>query len=205
MPGVWRLSVAERKRTGKESRKTRETTIEVVIGLEGGAVTVKTGVAFLDHMLTLFAAHGGFALSIKAKGDTDVDDHHLVEDAGICLGKALAKALGDKKGISRYGDALVPMDEALAQVVLDISGRAHLSYGLEPANRKIKEFDVQLVEEFFLGFVRNVPCTLHIRQLAGRNGHHVIEAAFKAFGRAAGRAVMRGGPFGGTPSTKGVL
>jgi len=197
--------VAERKRTGKESRKTRETTIEVVIGLEGGAVTVKTGVAFLDHMLTLFAAHGGFALSIKAKGDTDVDDHHLVEDAGICLGKALAKALGDKKGISRYGDALVPMDEALAQVVLDISGRAHLSYGLEPANRKIKEFDVQLVEEFFLGFVRNVPCTLHVRQLAGRNGHHVIEAAFKAFGRAAGRAVMRGGPFGGTPSTKGVL
>ena len=125
--------MAERKRTGKESRKTRETTIEVVIGLEGGAVTVKTGVAFLDHMLTLFAAHGGFALSVKAKGDTDVDDHHLVEDAGICLGKALAKALGDKKGISRYGDALVPMDEALAQVVLDISGRAHLSW--EQAHR----------------------------------------------------------------------
>ena len=197
--------MADRKRTGKETRKTRETCIDLVVGLDGGPVSIRTGVPFLDHMLVLFAAHGGFALSVKAKGDTKVDDHHLVEDAGICLGKAFARALGDKKGISRYGDAVVPMDEALAQVALDISGRSHLSYGLEPANRKIKDFDLQLVEEFLLGFVRNVPCTLHIRQLAGRNAHHVVEAAFKALGRAAGRAVARGGPFGGTPSTKGVL
>ena len=197
--------MADRKRFGEEKRNTKETCIKMVIGLDGGPVAVRTGVPFLDHMLVLFAAHGGFSLSVSAKGDTNVDDHHLVEDAGICLGKAFAKALGDKKGISRYGDAMVPMDEALAQVALDISGRSHLSYGLEPANRKIKDFDVQLVEEFLLGFVRNVPCTLHVRQLAGRNAHHVIEAAFKAFGRAAGRAVARGGPFGGTPSTKGVL
>ena len=197
--------MAEKKRVGKEYRKTRETCIDVVIGLDGGPIAVRTGVPFLDHMLVLFSAHGGFSLYLKAKGDTRVDDHHLVEDAGICLGKAFAKALGNKKGINRYGDAVVPMDEALAQVALDISGRAHLSYGLEPAGRKIKDFDLQLVEEFLLGFVRNVPCTLHFRQLAGRNAHHVVEAAFKAFGRAAGSAVSRGGAFGGTPSTKGVL
>ena len=194
-----------KKRIGTEKRNTRETRISLVVCLDGGPVSVDTAVPFLDHMLTLFAAHGGFGLTVKARGDTNVDDHHLVEDAGICLGKAMARALGDKKGISRYGDALVPMDEALAQVALDISGRAHLSYGLEPANRKIRDFDLQLVEEFLLGFTRNVPCTLHVRQLAGRNAHHVVEAAFKAFGRAAGRAVLRGGPFGGTPSTKGVL
>jgi len=197
--------VADRKRTGKEVRKTRETSIDLALCLDGGNVSARTGVPFLDHMLTLFAAHGGFGLSIRAKGDTKVDDHHLVEDAGICLGRAFAKALGDKKGISRYGDAVVPMDEALAQVALDISGRAHLSYGLEPDRGKIREFDLQLVEEFLLGFVRNVPCTLHVRQLAGKNAHHVVEAAFKAFGRASGRAAARGGPFGGTPSTKGVL
>ena len=197
--------MAERKRTGRESRKTRETSINLVVGLDGGPVSVRTGVAFLDHMLFLFAAHGGFALQLRARGDTKVDDHHLVEDAGICLGRAFAKALGNKKGIHRYGDAVVPMDEALVQVALDISGRSHLSYGLVPANRKIKDFDLQLVEEFLLGFVRNVPCTLHVRQLAGRNAHHVVEAAFKAFGRSAGFAVARGGHFGGTPSTKGVL
>lgn len=194
-----------KKRMGTEKRNTRETRIDVVIGLEGGPVAVRTGVPFLDHMLMLFAAHAGFALFVKAKGDTEVDDHHLVEDAGICLGKAFSKALGARKGIWRYGEALVPMDEALAQVALDISGRAHLSYGLEPLSPKIKDFDVQLVEEFFLGFVRNVPCTLHVRQLAGRNAHHVIEAAFKAFGRAAGRAAALGGPFTGSISTKGLV
>ncbi len=142
---------------------------------------------------------------MTAKGDVDVDDHHLAEDMGICLGKALANAIGDKRGIRRYGEALVPMDEALVQAALDLSGRAHLSYGLKPNARRIKSFDVGLVEEFMLGFVRNVPCTLHIRQLAGRNAHHVVEAAFKALGRALGQAAGTGGKARSIPSTKGLL
>lgn len=141
---------------------------------------------------------------VKAKGDTEVDDHHLVEDMGICLGQAVAKALGRKRGIRRYGEALVPMDEALAQAAIDLSGRALLAYGLRPGARKIKDFDLALVKEFLLGFVRHVPCTLHLRQLSGGNAHHVIEAGFKALGRALGQAVGRGRGFR-IPSTKGRL
>lgn len=205
MPEAWRWIVDDKKRVADGSRITKETDIELILGLDGGSVSVSTGVPFLDHMLTLFAFHGGFALAVRARGDTKVDDHHLVEDAGICLGKAFAKALGDKKGIRRYGEALVPMDEALAQAALDISGRSQLSYGLLPGSKRIKEFDLSLVEEFLLGFTRNVPCTLHLKSLAGRNAHHIVEAGFKAFGLAAGRAVERADPGRSDTSSKGVV
>ncbi len=192
------------KRTGKIVRKTKETAIALEVRLEVAGSSVRTPVPFLSHMLLLLSAHGGFGLIVNAKGDTEVDDHHLVEDMGICLGQAFAKALGEKRGIRRYGEAVVPMDEALAQAAVDISGRAYLSYGLKPGARKIKNFDLALVKEFLLGFVRHVPCTLHIRQLAGGNAHHVVEAGFKALGKALGQAVGRGAN-SGVPSTKGRL
>ena len=200
--------MGERDRTASVDRKTKETRIKVRINLDGGSPSVRTGVPFLDHMLTLTAAHGGLGLDLRATGDLEVDDHHLVEDAGISLGHVLLQALGDRKGIRRYASALVPMDEALAQLALDLSGRPMLVFGAYPQAMKskmVKTFDIDLVEEFFLGFVRNAQCTLHVRPLEGKNAHHVIEAVFKAFGRALGDACLRDGRFKGVPSTKGSL
>ena len=159
---------------------------------------------FLNHMLTLFAAHGKFDLEVRCVGDTDVDDHHSVEDVGICLGQAFRQALGDKRGITRYGSFLLPMDEALILAAVDISGRSSLNDALEIPTEKIGSFDTELVEEFFLGFTRSCPMSLHLRKLAGTNSHHIVEGAFKAFGRAMKAAVALDGT-DKIPSTKGVL
>ena len=192
-------------RTAEISRKTAETDILLTLNLDGtGKSTVKTGVGFLDHMLTLFAAHGKFDLQITCRGDTWVDDHHSAEDIGICLGQAFAKALGDKRGITRYGSYLLPMDEALIQTAVDISGRSHLGYGLEIPTEKIGTFDTELVEEFWLAFVRQCPMSLHIRQLAGKNSHHIVEGCFKSVARSLRMAVASDGT-NDIPSTKGVL
>ena len=192
-------------RTAEISRKTAETDILLTLNLDGtGKSTVKTGVGFLDHMLTLFAAHGKFDLQITCKGDTWVDDHHSAEDIGICLGQAFAKALGEKRGITRYGAFLLPMDEALIQTAVDISGRSYLGYGLEIPTEKIGTFDTELVEEFWLAFVRQCPMSLHIRQLAGKNAHHIVEGCFKSVARSLRLAVKTDGT-DEIPSTKGVL
>ena len=186
-------------------RNTAETKISLKLNLDGrGKSDVDTGVGFLNHMLTLFAAHGRFDLSVTCSGDTDVDDHHSVEDIGICLGQAFQAALGDKRGITRYGSFLLPMDEALILSAVDISGRSCLCYELEIPTEKIGTFDTELVEEFFLGFVRNCPMSLHLRQLAGKNAHHIVEGAFKSVGRALKAAVALDGS-NEIPSTKGVL
>ena len=186
-------------------RETAETHIRLSLNLDGtGKSEIDTGCGFLDHMLTLFAAHGKFDLSVKCEGDTQVDDHHSVEDIGICLGQAFQKALGEKRGITRYGSFLLPMDEALILTAVDISGRSCLCYGLEIPTEKIGTFDTELVEEFFLGFVRNCPMSLHIRQMAGKNAHHIVEGAFKSLGRALKAAVALDGS-DAIPSTKGVL
>ena len=194
-------------RTATIERKTAETAIALTLNLDGsGKSSIASGCGFLDHMLTLFAAHGKFDLTLTCNGDTAVDDHHSVEDIGICLGKAFEQALGEKRGITRYGSFLLPMDEALIQVALDISGRSYLSYGLEMPSAKIGTFDTELVEEFWLGFVRNAQCTLHIRQMAGTNSHHIIEGAFKSAGRSFRGAVAIEAAFSDEiPSTKGVL
>ena len=194
-------------RTVDISRKTAETDITLRLTLEGsGAGTISTGVGFLDHMLTLFAKHGRFDLDLSCKGDTWVDDHHTAEDVGIVLGQAFCRALGDKKGINRYGDITLPMDEALLLAAVDLSGRGYLGYGLQIPTQKVGTFDTELVEEFWLGFTRNAECTLHIRQLAGTNSHHIIEGAFKAVGRALKAAVAIDPAFANeVPSTKGVL
>ena len=187
------------------SRKTAETDIYLKLELDGsGKSDISTGVGFLDHMLTLFAAHGKFDLTVKCVGDTNVDDHHSAEDIGIVLGKAFAEALGEKKGIARYGSFLLPMDEALIMTAVDISGRSCLCYGLEIPAEKIGTFDTELVEEFFLAFTRNCPMSLHIRQLAGKNAHHIVEGAFKSFARSMKMAVATDGS-DAIPSTKGVL
>ncbi len=192
-------------RTAEISRKTAETDILLTLNLDGtGKSTVKTGVGFLDHMLTLFAAHGKFDLQITCKGDTWVDDHHSAEDIGICLGQAFTKALGEKRGITRYGSFLLPMDEALIQTAVDISGRSYLGYGLEIPTEKIGTFDTELVEEFWLAFVRQCPMSLHIRQLAGKNAHHIVEGCFKSVARSLRIAVKSDGT-DEIPSTKGVL
>ena len=192
-------------RTAEISRKTAETDILLTLNLDGtGKSTVKTGVGFLDHMLTLFAAHGKFDLQITCQGDTWVDDHHSAEDIGICLGQAFAKALGEKRGITRYGSFLLPMDEALIQTAVDISGRSYLGYGLEIPTEKIGTFDTELVEEFWLAFVRQCPMSLHIRQLAGKNAHHIVEGCFKSVARSLRMAVASDGT-NDSPSTKGVL
>ncbi len=177
------------------------------LGLDGtGSSEIHTGVGFLDHMLTLFAKHGRFDLTVTCQGDTQVDDHHSVEDIGIALGQAFARALGDKKGINRYGSCLLPMDEALVLVAVDFSGRDTLRYGLEIPTEKVGTFDTELVKEFFMAFVRNAGLTLHIRQFDGENSHHIIEAAFKGFGRALRQAVAIDEAFRDEiPSTKGVL
>jgi len=192
-------------RTFEISRKTAETDISLSLNLDGtGKSSIDTGCGFLNHMLTLFAAHGKFDLNVKCSGDTDVDDHHSVEDIGIVLGQAFQAALGDKRGITRYGSFLLPMDEALIQTAVDISGRSCLCYGLEIPTQKIGTFDTELVEEFFLAFTRNCPMSLHVRQLAGRNSHHIVEGVFKSVARSLKAAVALDGT-NDIPSTKGVL
>ena len=194
-------------RKAEIKRKTAETDIVLMLDLDGtGKSDIDSGVGFLDHMLTLFAKHGRFDLQLACKGDTQVDDHHSVEDIGICLGEAFAKALGDKAGIRRYGSMLLPMDEALVLSSLDISGRAHLSYTASIRARKVGTFDTELAEEFWEAFVRSAKITLHIRQLAGRNAHHIIEGMFKSVARALREAVSIDPALAGEiPSTKGVL
>lgn len=194
-------------RKSEIKRATAETDIKLFIDLDGsGKSEIDTGCGFLDHMLTLFAKHGRFDLSVYCKGDTQVDYHHTVEDIGIALGTAFNEALGDKKGIERYGDTILPMDEALLLTAVDLSGRAFLGYVMPIPTEKVGDFDTELVEEFWLGFVRNAACTLHIRMLAGSNSHHIIEGAFKSAARSLRKAVRIDPDFANEiPSTKGVL
>ena len=194
-------------RNSQINRKTAETDIALTLNLDGTGVSeIDTGVGFLDHMLTLLSRHGRFDLTVKCAGDTQVDDHHSVEDIGICLGKAFSQALGDKRGICRYGDITLPMDEALILSAVDISGRAFLVYDLDIPTEKVGTFDTELVEEFFIAFAANAGITLHIRQLAGRNAHHIIEGAFKSVARSLRKAVAIDPDCADeVPSTKGVL
>ena len=194
-------------RTACITRKTGETDISLTLNLDGrGDSKISTGCGFLDHMLTLFAKHGRFDLELTCVGDTYVDDHHTVEDVGIALGQAFTTALGDKKGICRYGDTALAMDESLILSAVDISGRACLGYALKIPTEKVGTFDTELTEEFFLGFVRNAMMTLHIRQLCGSNSHHIIEGAFKSVARSLRKAVAIDRAFqDDVPSTKGVL
>ncbi len=188
-------------------RKTAETEIDIYLNLDGFSKSaIDTGCGFLDHMLTLFASHGKFSLKVKCKGDTAVDDHHTVEDIGICLGTAFKEALGDKKGIIRYGSMILPMDESLVLSAVDLSGRSMLVFDADLPCGKVGSFDTELVEEFWLAFVRSAACTLHIRKLAGRNTHHIIEAIFKSVARSL-RAAVKKDPdaLDEIPSTKGVL
>ena len=194
-------------RTAELKRTTGETDVRLLLDLDGvGNSDIQTGCGFLDHMLTLFARHGRFDLSIYCKGDVEVDDHHTVEDIGITLGKAFAEALGDKKGIVRYGDKLLPMDEALILSAVDISGRDTLCYELAIPAQKVGTFDTELCEEFWTAFVRESRITLHLRQIAGKNAHHIIEGAFKSVARSLKDAVAIDPEFADEiPSTKGVL
>ncbi len=194
-------------RAAEIERKTNETDIILSLNLDGsGKSEIKCGCGFLEHMLTLFAKHAHFDLTLSCVGDTYVDDHHTVEDIGIALGEAFAAALGDKKGITRYADTILPMDESLILTAVDLSGRAHLSYALAIPTEKVGTFDTELCEEFFAAFVRNAKCTLHIRQLSGTNSHHIIEGAFKSFARTLSDAVKIDGAFQDEIlSTKGVL
>lgn len=193
-------------RKAKVDRKTKETDIKVAINLDGnGKYTIDTSVPFLDHMLSLMCKHGLFDIRLKAKGDIDVDYHHTVEDIGIVLGKAVKQALGNMEGVSRYGQASVPMDEALASVSLDISGRPYLVYKVEfPKKSKIKNFEPDLIEDFLQAFASNSGITLHVESPYGRNTHHIIEAIFKALGRALRKAVFIDPRVKGVPSTKSV-
>ena len=194
-------------RKAQINRKTAETDISLTLALDGtGKADIRSGVGFLDHMLTLFARHGRFDLTLTCKGDTDVDDHHSVEDIGIVLGRAFAEALGDFRGIRRYGDTVLPMDEALILTAVDFSGRPILGYALDIPTEKVGTFDTELVEEFFSAFVRTAGCSLHIRQLAGTNSHHIIEGTFKSAARTLREAVSVDPDFADEiPSTKGVL
>ena len=194
------------KRTAEVTRDTRETRIRAAISLDGrGAGKLDTGVPFLDHMLDKVARHGGFDLEISAQGDLHIDAHHTVEDIGITLGQAFAKALGAMHGIRRYGHAYVPLDEALSRVVVDVSGRPGLEFKIDFTRARIGEFDVDLLREFFRGFVNHARVTLHIDNLKGANAHHQAETAFKAFGRALRMAVELDPRIKGVPSTKGTL
>ncbi len=197
--------MAERKATVK--RDTLETQIEVAVNLDGtGQVQFDTGVAFLEHMLDQIARHGLLDIAVTAKGDHHIDDHHTVEDIGITLGQAVAKALGDKRGIRRYGHAYVPLDEALSRVVVDFSGRPSLEYHVDFQRARIGQFDVDLLREFFQGFVNHAQVSLHIDNLRGRNAHHIAETVFKAFGRALRMALEHDPRMSGImPSTKGSL
>lgn len=194
-------------RTAAISRTTAETEITLSLVLEGsGKTEIESGCGFLDHMLTLFGLHGSFDLILTCQGDTGVDYHHTVEDTGIILGRAFAQALGDCRGITRYGSFLLPMDEALVMTALDISGRAYLGYGLAIPTQKVGDFDTELVQEFLMAMSRNMGLTLHVRQMAGINSHHIIEAAFKGLGRALKQAVAIDEKHAGEiPSTKGTL
>lgn len=194
-------------RSAQIDRKTAETDIHLRLELDGtGAGHIDTGCGFLDHMLTLFARHGRFDLDVTCKGDTYVDDHHTVEDTGICLGGAFAEALGDKRGVVRYGSMLLPMDEALILTAVDLSGRGMLCYDLHIPTQKVGAFDTELAEEFFIALARHGSMTIHIRQLAGSNSHHIIEGAFKSLARSLGDAAAIHPRFSQEiPSTKGVL
>lgn len=194
-------------RTAQIERKTAETKIALTLTLDGsGKSNIQSGCGFLDHMLTLFASHGRFDLTLTCDGDTYVDDHHTVEDIGIALGQAFRAALGDKRGIHRYGDTVLPMDETLILSAVDFSGRSHLGYMLPIPTEKVGTFDTELVEEFWLGFVRQAECALHIRMLTGKNAHHIIEGAFKSVARSLRQAVAIDAAFSDEiPSTKGVL
>ncbi len=193
-------------RSATESRKTKETDVSVSLDLDGqGRTNPATSIGFLDHMLDLLGRHAGFDLDVRATGDTHVDAHHTVEDVGICLGKAISAALGDKRGICRFGHASVPMDEALADVSLDISGRPFLVFDATFPTEKVGEFDAQLVEEFLRALAVNAGLTLHVRVPSGRDTHHIAEAIFKALARALRQAVALDPRVGDVPSTKGVL
>lgn len=194
-------------RVSEINRKTAETDIKLKLNLDGeGKSKIDTGCGFLDHMLTLFASHGRFDLTVKCKGDINVDAHHTTEDIGICLGKAFAEAVGDKKGINRYGSMILPMDEALILAAVDLSGRAYLGCTLDVPSPRVGDFDTELVEEFWYGFVRETKCSLHIKKFDGKNTHHIIEGAFKATGRALRAAVAIDEKYADqVPSTKGVL
>lgn len=191
-------------RHSEVSRETAETAVKLSLELDGsGRSEIDTGVGFLDHMLTLLALHGGFDLAVSCKGDLNVDAHHSVEDIGLCLGAAIAQALGKKRGINRYGHIILPMDEALILCAVDLSGRPCLRYTVDIPSQKVGEFDTELVREFFQAVANTALMSLHLRQLDGENSHHIIEGMFKAFGRALREAVVVTG--GALPSTKGVL
>ena len=194
-------------RTSTINRKTAETDISLTLNLDGsGKSEIDSGCGFLDHMLTLFTKHGRFDLNLTCNGDTEVDDHHTVEDIGIALGLAFKEALGDKKGVTRYGYMILPMDESLILSAVDFSGRSYLNYDLNILTEKVGTFDTELVEEFWLGFIRNAECTLHIKQLDGTNSHHIIEGAFKSVARSMRQAVEIDSKFADDiMSTKGVL
>ena len=194
-------------RTAEVYRKTAETDIALTLNLDGtGKSEIVSGVGFMDHMLTLFAKHGRFDLTLRCTGDTQVDSHHSVEDIGIALGQAFTQALGEKRGITRYGSCILPMDEALILTAVDLSGRTYLGFDLRIPTPRVGEFDTELVEEFFYAFVRNCPCALHLRRMAGKNSHHIIEGAFKSTARSLRAADAIEEQFKDEiPSTKGVL
>lgn len=193
-------------RVVKDIRKTTETNIQLKLNIDGqGKVNISTGIGFFDHMLTLFAVHGMFDLSLKCEGDLYVDGHHTVEDIGILLGSVFKKGLGDKKGIKRYASLYSPMDEALSLIALDISGRPHLSFDVQLFTPRVGEFETQLVREFFNAFVNNSGITLHIKEISGENDHHIIEGIFKGFGRALDQATSIDPRIEGVLSTKGVI
>jgi len=194
-------------RTASIKRETRETQIELSLNLDGGGrAEIVTGCGFLDHMLELFGRHGDFDLTVSCHGDTQVDYHHSVEDIGICLGRAFDEALGDRRGIVRYGQFFLPMDETLVLCALDLSGRDYLGWSVELPAAKVGDFDTELAQEFWLGFVRNCPGSVHIRKIAGENTHHILEAVFKGMGRALKAAVaFDARHLDEIPSTKGVL
>lgn len=194
-------------RTAELKRDTKETSVCVKVNLDGaGESSIDTGMGFMNHMLTLLASHGRVDLAVLCKGDLDVDGHHSAEDIGITLGSAVKQALGDKKGIRRYGSAVIPMDETLIMTALDFSGRAYLNFDVNIPTQKVGDFDTELIKEFFYGFIRASECTLHIKQLYGENSHHIIEGTFKSFARAMREAVSIDEKFAGEiPSTKGAL
>ncbi len=201
-----RAPARARGRTAQVVRKTRETEITLRLGLDGtGQSKVDTGVPFLNHMLELLAKHGLFDLTVAARGDVDIDDHHTVEDVGLVLGQALRETLGDKAGIRRFGESTVPLDEALVQIVVDLSGRPFFVYDVKIKQAKIGQFDVELIHDFLLALVNQAGMNLHVRMLSGRNPHHIVEATFKGLARALDLATQRDPRVRGVLSTKGTL